>query len=144
MLVPTAEPTVRSTVLAPDLGELAQGREFIRGRAREAGFADERIFDIVVAASEAMANAVEHAPIKGNVEVRTLLFSDRLEVQVEGPGEFRAPPDGRKERSGRGLGLPLMAKLADDLALCSGPGCSTLVSLTFYRPGRRPPALVER
>ena len=103
--------------------------------AREAGFVDERVFDIAVAASEAMANAVEHAPVKGDVEVRVLIFPDRLEVQVEGPGEFRAPPDGRKERCGRGLGLPLMAKLADDLALCSGPEGSTLVSLTFYRSG---------
>jgi anti-sigma regulatory factor (Ser/Thr protein kinase) len=91
-----------------------------------------------------MANAVEHAPVKGNVQVRALLFPDRLEVQVEGPGEFRAPPDGRNERSGRGLGFPLMAKLADDLALCSGPEGSTLVCLTFHRSGHHLPVLAER
>lgn len=100
----------------------------------EAGFPDERVFDILVVCSEAAANAIEHAPVKGQVEVRANLTPDRLEVEVEGPGEFQAParPD---ERTARGLGLPLMARLTDHLALYSSPEGGTLVTLTFYRPG---------
>ena len=59
--------------------------------AREAGFSEERVFDILVVSSEAIANAIEHAPQKGRVRVTAILFPDRLEVRVEGPGEFQTP-----------------------------------------------------
>lgn len=81
-----------------------------------------------------MANAIEHSPVKGEVQIRTVLRPDRLEIEVRGPGEFQAP-DRLKNRESRGLGLPLMAKLSDHLALFSGPNGQTFVSLTFYRPG---------
>jgi PAS domain S-box-containing protein len=131
------EPTTRGLALAPDLAEVSRGRYFLAELARDTGFSEERTFDITVACSEAIANAIEHSPIKGEVIVRTLLYHDRLEVEIEGPGEFQAP-DRLKERSSRGLGLPLMAKLSDHLALFSGPKGQTFVSLTFYRPGAEP------
>lgn len=130
------EPTASSILLAPDLAEVVRARRLLAEIAAAAGFGDERIFDITVACSEAAANAIEHAPVKGQVEVRTLLYPDRLEVQIEGSGEFQTP-DHLKERSSRGLGLPLMAKLADHLALYSGPRGGTLVGLSFYRPDAR-------
>jgi PAS domain S-box-containing protein len=124
----------RAVSLQPDLAEVSRGRRFLASVAVEAGFSEERVFDIIVACAEAIANAIEHSPVKGEVEVRALLYPDRLEVEVEGPGEFQAP-DRLKERGTRGLGLPLMAKLSDHLALFSGPKGQTFVSLTFYRPG---------
>jgi PAS domain S-box-containing protein len=131
-----ATPIVRSLDLAPDLASLRLGRDFVGQMAREAGFSEDAAFDIIVAASEAIANAIEHTPVKGQVEVTATIYPDRLEVQVEGPGEFQAPRR-LEERAHRGLGLPLMAKLADHLALYSGPRGGTLVSLTFYRPGAK-------
>ncbi len=127
-------PVTRSLTLSPDLTEVVRARRFVAEVATEAGFPESRVFDITLVSSEAAANAVEHAPVKGHVEVRTLLHGDRLEIQVEGPGEFQTP-DRLKERHNRGLGLPLMAKLSDHLALYSGPEGGTLVSLIFYRPG---------
>jgi PAS domain S-box-containing protein len=124
-------------MLSPDLAEIAQARRFVGDVATEAGFAEARVFDITLVCSEAAANAIEHAPFKGQVEVKTLLYRDRLEVQIAGPGEFQTP-DQLKERSHRGLGLPLMAKLSDHLALYSGPRGGTMVSLTFYLPGAKP------
>ena len=120
--------------LAPHLVEAARGRAFIAEIASQAGFPEDRVFDITVACSEAIANAIEHSPVKGKVQVRTILRRDRLEVEVQGPGEFQAP-DRLKKRETRGLGLPLMAKLSDHLALFSGPEGDTFVSLTFFRPG---------
>ena len=67
---------------------------------------------------------------------------------MEGPGEFQAPHR-LDDRQHRGLGLPLMAQLADHLALYSGPRGGTLVGLTFYRPGAKreraplPPSMRE-
>jgi PAS domain S-box-containing protein len=128
------DPLIRSITLSPHLAEAARGRAMIAEVASQAGFLEERVFDITVASSEAIANAIEHSPVKGEVQVRTILRADRLEVEVRGPGEFQAP-DRLKNREGRGLGLPLMAKLSDHLALFSGPKGETFVSLTFYRPG---------
>ena len=130
----TAEPLVRSVALSPHLSEVTHARRLIAEVACGAGFTEDRVFDIAVACSEAIANAIEHSPIKAEVWVRTVLRPDRLEVEVRGPGEFQAPNRlGAKET--RGLGLPLMAKLSDHLALFSGPTGETFVSLTFYRPG---------
>ena len=134
----THKPFVRSVVLEPDLERLASARRFVAQAAVAAGFSQERVFDITVACSEATANAMEHVPVKGEVTLRTLLYRDRLEIQVLGPGEFQAPHRLDDQRSHRGLGLPLMAQFSDHLALYSGPSGGTLVSLTFYRPGAEP------
>jgi PAS domain S-box-containing protein len=123
-----------SLTLAPDMSYLPQGRAFAAAAARKAGFSEERVFDITLASSEAIANAMEHAPTKGQIELTVTVNPDRFEVLVEGPGEFQAPKL-LQERGHRGMGLPLMARLADHLALYSGPRGGTLVSLTFYRPG---------
>jgi hypothetical protein len=72
--------------------------------------------------------------VKGDVEVRTRVRADGLEIHVEGPGAFHARHRPEENRH-RGLGIPLMAQLADHLALCAGPSGGTLVSLTFYHPG---------
>ena len=103
----------------------------------EAGFSEERCFDIQVATSEACANAIEHSPADSEVEFVVLVYPDRLEIQVEGRGEFELPAAAARERVHRGLGLPLMAKLSDHMSLYSGPRGGTLVALTFYRPGFR-------
>jgi PAS domain S-box-containing protein len=120
--------------LRPDLVESTRVRAVLRELLDDLGFSTERSFDVLVAVGEAVANAIEHAPVRGRVEVTVVLHPDRLEVQIEGPGEFQTP-DRLKDRESRGLGLPLMAKLADHLALYSGPKGGTLVGLTFYRPG---------
>ena len=129
-------PEVRTLSLLPELAQAALGREFVAAAAREAGFPDERVFDIMVACSEAIANAIEHSAVKGQVEVQTRTGPDRLEICVQGPGEFRAFRHSDDSRH-RGLGLPLMAHLADHLALGSGPRGGTLVSLIFYHPCAR-------
>ncbi len=131
----TLEPFTCSIVLTPDLDQVVCARRFLTEIAADAGFSESRVFDMNVACSEAAANAIEHAPIKGHVEVKAFLHTDRLEVQIEGPGDFQTP-DRLRERVTRGLGLPLMAKLSDHLALYSGPRGGTLVALTFYREGQ--------
>jgi anti-sigma regulatory factor (Ser/Thr protein kinase) len=127
-------PDVAVIQLGRDMSQVARGREFAADAARKAGFGDDRVFDIMVVSSEAIANAIEHAAVTGEVEVRTAVHGDRLEIHVQSPGEFRTP-DQRPDRGSRGLGLPLMAKLSDHVALCSPGNAATLVTLTFYRPG---------
>lgn len=128
---------IHSLTLTSDLANLPRARDFVRQAAEEGGFSDERLFDITVACSEATANAIEHSPPSSSVELRTLLHGDRLEVQVEGAGHFEIRHAG-EERRHRGLGLPLMATLADHLSLSGRPGGGTLVALSFNLPAPLP------
>jgi PAS domain S-box-containing protein len=123
----------RSLRLNASLEETSRARRVIEELAPSLGFSPERIFDMSVAVSEAVANAIEHTSGSGEVRVDAYVHLDRLEIEIRGPGEFRPPAqaDGREHR---GLGLPLMATLSDHLALYSVPDGGTLVSLTFYRP----------
>ena len=150
-MAPSPEPLRHSFTLRIDLAEVGRARHLISELAAEAGFSEERRFDIQVACSEACANAIEHSSPGSEVVLEVLTYQDRLEVKIDGPGQFEIPAVAAKERSHRGLGLPLMAKLSDHLALYSGPRGGTLVALTFYRPGFRderpddvtPPSIVE-
>lgn len=143
-----ATPVVCSLTLSPDLAEVSRARRFLEGIASESGFPGSRIFDITVACSEAIANAIEHASPGEPVEVKARRHADRLEVEIEGPGEFQLPRRAG-EHPHRGLGLPIMASLSDHLALYSGPRGGTLVTLSFYLRGALPlrsalpPSLLE-
>ncbi|GAB4246609.1 MAG: hypothetical protein Kow00129_06970 [Thermoleophilia bacterium] len=125
---------VQRLTIEADLSRVAEVRRFVAAAGEEAGLSAERCFELKIAVSEAAANAIEHAEECETVEVKTLLFPDRLEVHVVGSGEFRLPTGGA-DRDHRGLGLPLMATLSDHLALYSQPDGGTLVVLTFFRPG---------
>ncbi len=150
-MTPTSGPVRHSLTLRVDLSEVSRARRLVLQLAVEAGFPEERCFDIQVAASEATANAIEHSPPESEVVLEVLVYPDRLEIEVEGRGQFELPAVAGRERAHRGLGLPLMAKLSDHLALYSGPRGGTLVALTFYRPGFAdahaddvtPPSMVE-
>jgi PAS domain S-box-containing protein len=141
-------PARYSLSLAPDLSESARMRVFLDPIAEGIGFASDRRFDILVAVSEAVANAIEHAHGEGQVRVEARVLPDGLEVTVQGSGEFHLPAK-ETGREHRGLGLPLMAKFADHLALFSAADGGTLVTLTFHiSPAARPttvlaPSMVE-
>jgi anti-sigma regulatory factor (Ser/Thr protein kinase) len=121
----------RSLVLRPLLAEVAIVRDCLRTMATAADYPPERTFDILVAVSEATANAIEHAHGQGDVMVVIEVSPSLLEVQVFGSTPFHLPL--REGGELRGLGLPLMLTLADQVKFRSVEG-GTLVVLTFYRP----------
>ena len=148
MATPRPSLTKQVLILQPSPGESARVRAFLKALAEELGFSPERSFDIQLSVSEATANAIEHAHGSGEVRVEVKVLRGRLEVLVQGTGEFHLPAQA-EGREHRGLGLPLMATLADHLALYSRAEGGTLVQLTFYLPGSQgpesslPPSLVE-
>jgi anti-sigma regulatory factor (Ser/Thr protein kinase) len=123
----------RTLVLQPHFVELARVRRCVSGIAVRAGYPAERTYELVLAVSEATANAVEHAHGQGEVTVVIEVSLSALEVQVAGPTPFHLPI--REGSEHRGLGLPLMVTLADQVRFSS---CEhgTLVVLTFDRPDR--------
>ncbi|MCL5736650.1 MAG: ATP-binding protein [Actinobacteria bacterium] len=111
--------------------QLATVRDFVDSVGVELSLDMERIFDLKVAVSEACANAVEHAGRDGAfLEVEAGLEHRRLTFTVADSGPFRAPILPRQPNQSRGLGLPLMVTLMDEVCFFRMPGGGTAVKLT--------------
>jgi anti-sigma regulatory factor (Ser/Thr protein kinase) len=111
-------------------------RKFVREQAAEAGVPEEATAELVLAVSEACANAVLHTS-SPEVKLSWRVLGDRVEVLVQDTGIFerrvRMP-----ELEGGGHGVPLMMALVDEVTIKEGtpsrPG--TLVRLVKSRTGR--------
>lgn len=114
----------------PDLAKLPDVRSWVHELAQNAKLGAARAFDLQVVVSEAVANAIEHAD--SGVEVAAWLLPDRLIVEITNDGAFMPglykDDDGRR----RGLGLPLMVSLADQVHVARLSDFRTQVSLTFF------------
>jgi len=120
--------------VAPDPVRLAEIRRFVEETAAEVALDAEKTFDLKVAVSEACANAVEHSG--GNhapLEVCAFLYSDRIVFKISDGGDFRVPAaHSRSDWSNRGLGLPLMVALMDEVCIAKTRGGGTNVSLSLF------------
>jgi serine/threonine-protein kinase RsbW len=115
-----------------ETAELAQIRGFVEEVANEAALDDERVFDLKVAVSEACANAVQHSGCEAVfLEVCARLQANRLTFIVTDSGLFRPPCPPRDSMASRGLGLPLMVALMDEVHFTRAPGGGTRVSLSI-------------
>ncbi len=108
-------------------------RHALRGLLEAAGVGADRVSDITLAVTEACANAVLHAYARqagGSFEVSARLSagSSELSVLVRDHGSGMAP---RVDGAGLGVGLPVMAAIADSLEIDAPPGAGTLVRMTF-------------
>ena len=104
---------------------------------------DDRIDDLKLAVSEACTNAIEAhgaADTEDSVVLRCTEYADRVEVHVEDRGEGfdpeslpEHPPVTDPERLNfeRGLGIPLIRTLVDEVAIDSSGG-GTLVRMTMH------------
>lgn len=114
-----------------ETAELAQVRRFVEQVANEAELQVERVFDLKVAVSEATANAMEHACGEETIlEIAARLQPERLTFFVTDTGCFRPPCPPRNELTNRGLGLPLMVALMDEVNFSRAPGGGTRVTLS--------------
>ena len=86
---------------------------------RRAQRGDRVAFDVVLACSEAFANAVEHplAPAAGQVEVRGTVSDDTVTVTIRDYGLWRE----NSQQGGRGHGFRMMRGLMDAVQVDAGP-----------------------
>ncbi len=92
---------------------------------------DQRLSDIKLAVTEACTNVVIHAypDGEGPMEIDAAVDGDRrLSIVVRDEGRGILP---RADSPGLGLGLPLIATLAESLELGKGEDESTEVRMTF-------------
>jgi serine/threonine-protein kinase RsbW len=105
--------------------ELAGLRERLRAWLDEHGVGDEIERAVVLAVSEAAANAVEHGygcDGTGIVTVMARLVDDRLEVTVRDEGIWRE----ERRDTDRGRGLMIMRAIVDDFSIAQENGATVL------------------
>jgi serine/threonine-protein kinase RsbW len=87
---------------------------------------------VALAVSEAATNAVLHAyrdaEQAGQLHLRASALPDRLEICVSDDGAGMKP---RPDSPGMGLGLPVIAQLADDLQVLSEHGTSMVMGFAL-------------
>ena len=104
---------------------------------------DDRVDDLKVAVSEACTNAIEahhSAETHDSVVIRCTELEDRIEIEIEDRGSGfdpeslpEHPPVTDPERLNfeRGLGIPLIKTLVDDVTISSsGDGTRVTMSMT--------------
>ena len=123
-----------------DYSRLDEARMLIHWTARQTGFDEAAIHDMKVAATEALANAIEHGT-SGDGLVRMLVTPADGELQLEISGGAKAGGDSATrpqvpEIAGaaprRGRGMAIMSALTDEFAF-RREGDRTLVRLVKRR-----------
>jgi anti-sigma regulatory factor (Ser/Thr protein kinase) len=97
---------------------------------------DELVEDLRLAVTEACTNVVRHAYPRdrpGSVQISIRPLEENVSVVVSDRGRgIGTSPD----TTGPGLGLPLIAAIADDVELQPVPGGGSRVAMTFSRQRR--------
>ena len=93
--------------------------------------------DIRLAVTEACTNVVRHAygEGEGTIDVVVRAEGSKLEVVVSDAGRGIAPS---ADTSGPGLGLPLIAALADSLSIERTASAGSRLTMSFLRGRARP------
>jgi serine/threonine-protein kinase RsbW len=130
---------------------LLEVREFVSDAARQFGFHEEDVANIVLAVDEACTNIIKHsyqyAPDK-EIEIAITRNNGTFEVKIKdhgksfNPGSLRAPDLKRNlsEHRRGGLGVYLMRKLMDKVEYSFEPGETNEVSLVKYLPKKSLPS----
>ena len=114
-------PAVRASV--------TEARHMLAAFLDRVGITDS--YDICLATTEALSNAVRHAyrdEAPGDVELEAAVASGELSIRVR---DFGLGPRAQLVSEGLGLGLPLMASLARHVVVDVEAGRGTEVRLKF-------------
>jgi anti-sigma regulatory factor (Ser/Thr protein kinase) len=131
-------PDIRVETEAPDLEltlparaeNVAVARHAIGGLGDVIDVSDQTLADVKLAVTEACTNVVVHAYPAGDgpMGVRATVNDDLLRIVIIDQGRGILP---RADSPGLGLGLPLIATLAESLELGTGSNEETEVRMTF-------------
>jgi serine/threonine-protein kinase RsbW len=132
MLSPVSPPAPDLELTLPARAEnVAVVRHAFGGLGEVLEMPEQTLADVKLAVTEACTNVVVHAYPDGEdgpLAVAAHVGEDALEIVVRDRGRGIVP---RADSPGLGLGLPLIATLADQLELGTSPTQETEVRMTF-------------
>lgn len=124
----------RSLRIRSHTGSFHELKHLLEETARDCGCQERDIFDLKLAAVEAVANAVEHGSPRGSadwVEIDLTAEAEGVRIEVRDRGVFTNPVPSASDGT-RGRGIPLMVALVDRVQI-SRSGQGTTVAL-WKRP----------
>ena len=137
-MIGAVAPDIRVETEAPDLEltlparaeNVAVARHAIGGLGDVIDVSDQTLADVKLAVTEACTNVVVHAYPAGDgpMGVRATVNGELLRIVIIDEGRGILP---RADSPGLGLGLPLIATLAESLELGTGTNEETEVRMTF-------------
>ena len=119
----------RSWPASPE--HVGAARRVVSAAARRAGAEDPVLDAVRLAVSEAVSNVIVHGYRESGNGAFTVAIEwedDELRVCVRDNGCGMQP---RADSPGAGLGLPLIANVAETFSVVASPGGGTEVSMTF-------------
>ncbi|MCU0452065.1 MAG: ATP-binding protein [Bacteroidetes bacterium] len=132
-----------TTTVRSSTDHLREVRHFVEAAARQFGFVDEDVSNIVLAVDEACTNIIKHAyggSSTGEIRVTVIREGTSFEVQIHDQGrpfdpESIHPPNLKQHLSEYrrgGLGVYLMRRLMDQVEFSIHPGRPNEVRLVKY------------
>lgn len=120
-------------VLLPDASRLRDFRralsDWLRGHAVEPSLRN----DLLIAAHEAVANAIEHAGSRAEIQVRAILETGSIHIEVQDKGSWKHPTSARAYERGRGLAL-IAALVTESQITHNGRGTTLRISHIIPNP----------
>jgi anti-sigma regulatory factor (Ser/Thr protein kinase) len=112
----------REHSMQADLGLLKEARDFAARAAQEFGLNEGACYDVKVAMSEAVTNAIQHGSSSPSDPIRILVLAEgpSLVFEVLDTGRFVPRVMRRGELSESGRGLEFMRVLMDEVDLRPG------------------------
>jgi anti-sigma regulatory factor (Ser/Thr protein kinase) len=128
-----ADFTPREHSISADVSRLKEARDFAERAAREFGLGDEASYQVKLAISEAVTNAIQHGSSSPTDPIRIVVAEDAgaLVFEVIDTGRFR-PRVRRGVLPESGRGLEFMRLLMDEVDLRPG------LTGTLLRISKRP------
>lgn len=117
----------RDLSIDADLRWLRQAREWAERAAQEFGFGSDHCYQVKLAMSEAVANAIQHGSVSTEdpIHISARATRDSLIFEVRDTGVYKEPGE-PPEMSERGRGLVLVALVMDEVELAPGEKGSVL------------------
>jgi serine/threonine-protein kinase RsbW len=122
----------RAKEINADLVLLSEVRGWAESAARDAGLRTDDCYQVKLALSEAVANAIQHGSSQQSdlICITAFELDDSLVFEVRDTGHF-ANPNGASEPVGseaeRGRGLQLLALMMDEVHIASAPDGGSLL-----------------